>query len=60
MNAKQFKAVKDMSVEDASGFKYVKNTVKTTVFNTHVSTTTTKTVEPEELIKIREVISMYK
>lgn len=59
MNSNQINGIKSISIEDNSGFKYLKNDVKTSVFKTVSISTTTQSIGAEDEEKIRKVILDY-
>ncbi|MHA6696481.1 hypothetical protein [Chryseobacterium sp. A321] len=60
MNSEQIDGLKSISIEEHNGFKYLKNEVKTKVFNSVSSTSNSSSLNQEDEQKIVELLKKYK
>lgn len=59
MNQEEFTAIKNISVEDEKGFKFIKSTLEANKFDATSSTTESQTITEDDKAKIKEILEKY-
>ena len=59
MNQNEFQEIKNISVEDEKGFKFIKTSLETNKFKTTSEATENQTVTENDKAKIKEILKKY-
>lgn len=59
MNQEEFTAIKNISVEDEKGFKFIKTSLEANKFKTASESTENKTITEDDKAKIKEILKKY-